>query len=217
MIMSGISFDVSLASKIKRSLVRNKLPDASVLDWLASGENIARVRQVQLRLSEISVIKHTIDLGAPPKLPRDDWGVVQHNGDEVVTLELRADGNLYLNERMIVLAQSVKADNRVTADELIAELETRGELLNANVAEYLLVHPELWPKHWKASDSGDWFKFIFFAGSIFRRATNEWFVAYKEHVVCGIRWNREEPTNERWFLKDGKKLDKYMYFAILVK
>ncbi|OHA59581.1 MAG: hypothetical protein A2589_01835 [Candidatus Vogelbacteria bacterium RIFOXYD1_FULL_46_19] len=123
---------------------------------------------------EIKILKHTVDLGAPPHLPFDDAEVVKHDGKGVVEIELRSDDNLYIDGKKVILHLSERqmGDNRVIGHELRQELEGGDQvLLNSNVLDYLYDHPELSPEHWKQNEQGET-HYIFFWGSIFRDPSN---------------------------------------------
>jgi hypothetical protein len=123
---------------------------------------------------EITVVKHTIDLGKAPRLPFDNVEVVKHDGKGVVEIELRSDDNLYIDGKKVSLHLSERqmGDKQIVGHELRKELEGADQvLLNSNVLDYLYDHPELFPEHWKKDDAGET-RFIFFWGSIFRNPSN---------------------------------------------
>ena len=93
---------------------------------------------------EITVVKHTVDLGAAPRLPFDTAEVVKHEGEGVVEIELRSDDNLYIDGKKVVLylSEGQKGDKRIVGHELRQELESGEQvLLNSNVLDYLYHHP----------------------------------------------------------------------------
>jgi len=120
---------------------------------------------------EITVIKHTVDLGASPLPPFfDGVEVVKHEGGGVVEIELRSDDNLYIDDKKVELffSERQKGDGMVVGHELRQELEDgKWVLLNSNVLDYLYEHPEFFPEHWKKDENGDT-RYIFFWGSVFR-------------------------------------------------
>lgn len=127
-------------------------------------------RQLLCGNVEITVVKHTVDLGVSPRLPFDTAEVVKHEGEGVVEIELRSDNNLYVDGKKVVLCLSERqgGDKRIVGHELRQELESGEQvLLNSNVLDYLYDHPELFPEHWKKDENGE-IRYIFFWGSIFR-------------------------------------------------
>jgi len=119
---------------------------------------------------EITVVKHTVDLGASPSLPFNGAEVVKHEGEGVVDIELRSDDNLYIDGKKVdlFLSERQKGNNRIVGNELRQELESGEQvLLNGNVLDYIYDNPELFPEHWKKDENGE-IRYIFFWGSIFR-------------------------------------------------
>jgi len=172
---------------------------------LIGGDNVLDMLMDGRAKIEIIVVKHAVDLGAPPRLPFSGAEVVKHEGKGIVEIELR-DDNLYIDGKRVelVLSEKQKGDNRIVGHELRQELEG-GEwvLLNSNVLDYLYDHPELFPEHWKKDENGDT-RYIFFWGSIFRRPSNGYLFV---HCLCwddgGLRrrlswlggdWDREDPS-----------------------
>jgi len=64
--MSEMSVDVGLAYKIKQALSRNSISDVADLDWLATGDNIAKIRQVRLGHAKIVTPEYLIDCDEQP-------------------------------------------------------------------------------------------------------------------------------------------------------
>jgi hypothetical protein len=147
---------------------------------------------------QITVIKHTVDLGKSPRLPFDTAEVVKHDGEGVVEIELRSDDNLYIDGKKIVLHLSEKqVGDRIVGNELRVELENgKLVLLNSNVLDYLYNHPELFPEHWKKDIDGDTL-YIYFWGSIFRDPSGGCLF-----VRC-LFWSDGEPYRGYSWLDDG--------------
>jgi len=154
--------------------------------------------------------KHTIDLGAPPKLPFDRAEVVKHiteiGGKSVVEIELRSDDNLYIDRRKIILSLSERqiGEKRIVGHELRQELEDGEQvLLNSNVEDYIFEHPELFPEHWKKDENGE-IRYIYFWGSIFRNpSSGHLFVRYlfwgsgslhRDYAWLDNGWLRQDPS-----------------------
>jgi hypothetical protein len=155
---------------------------------------------------EITIVKHTVDLGVPPRLPFNGAEVVKHEGTGVVEIELRSDDNLYVDGKKVelFLSERQKGNKRIVGHELRQELES-GEkvLLNSNVLDYLYDHPELYPEHWKQDEKGDT-RYIFFWGSSFRHSalgnlcTRSLFWVsgglHRYYHWLGYDWDRQYPS-----------------------
>jgi hypothetical protein len=151
--MSEITLDVGLAFKIKQALSRNSIPDVADLDWLATGDNIAKMRRVRLGHAEIIVPEHIIDCDADPFVP-DGWSVEEHRKGGVFKWDKEAQKDaLYLSEGQ-------QNGKRIKGNELRKALAGK-PMLNANVLDYLLANPHLIPEEWKG-------KAVFFWGTIYR-------------------------------------------------
>jgi len=155
---------------------------------------------------EITVVKHTVDLGKSPQLPFDGAEVVKHDGSGVVEIELRSDDNLYVGGKKVklFLSEMQKGDKQIVGHELRQELEGGKQvLLNSNVLDYLYDHPELFPEHWKKDENGDT-RYIFFWGSIFRGPARGYlFVRYlswddgvlvRYYFCLDNDWDRQAPS-----------------------
>ena len=116
---------------------------------------------------EIKAIEHVIDCGGNPFIP-NDWKMEKHQGSGVVRLEKRADGQLYINGKKVILYLSKKQLNgeSIVGNELREEISGK-EILNAIVLDYLLAHPGLIPDDWKKDEKGN-IRYIFFWGTIYR-------------------------------------------------
>ncbi|WKZ26279.1 MAG: hypothetical protein QY304_02705 [Candidatus Paceibacterota bacterium] len=113
------------------------------------------------------VIKDHIILGnADPFVP-SGWEVEKHqkSGD----LKLTRDGDdLYLDGKKIefFLSPNQQCDKVIKGDKLRKELEGK-PVLNANVLDYLLAHPDLIPDSWKVDDQGRT-RYLLFWGTVYR-------------------------------------------------
>ena len=68
------------------------------------------------------------------------------------------------------------------------------EVLNANVLDYLLVHPELIPEEWKD-------KCVFFWGTIYESGTGRLFVRFLHWYVSPYYWEDQKGkwlSNDHW-------------------
>jgi hypothetical protein len=171
--MSEVTFDVGLACKIKQALSRNSISDVADLDWLASGDNINKVRQVRLGNAEIVTTMHVIDCDANPLIP-DGCSVEEHQKSGVLKWN-PANVTLYFSKEQ-------KEGNWIKGHKLHKELMSRSvRVMNANVLDYLLTHPYLIPEDWKD-------KQVFFWGTIYHNQSDELFIygLYNSHG----RWEK---------------------------
>lgn len=167
--MSEVTLDVGLAYKIKQALSRNGIPDVADLDWLVTGDNIAKMRRVRLGHAEIVITEHVIDCDAEPLIP-DRWYVEEHQKGGA--FKWSAEGvTLYLDKRQ-------KNGKWIDGNELRQALAMK-PVLNANVLDYLLAHPHLIPEEWKD-------KAVFFWGTIYREWNGDPYVRYLDWY--GDRW-----------------------------
>lgn len=170
--MSEITLDVGLAYKIKQALLRNRIPDVADLDWLATGDNIAKMRRVRLGHAEIIVPEHVIDCDAEPYLP-DGWSVEEHRKGGTFKWDKDAQKDaLYLSEAQ-------KNGKWIEGNKLRKELSNK-PVLNANVLDHLLAHPHLIPEEWKGEA-------VFFWGTIYRGRRGDLYVRYL--LWNGVRWD----------------------------
>ena len=102
-------------------------------------------------LSEIVVVKHLIDCDADPFLP-EGWKVESH----------KKGGNFEWDPTKVRLhfSENQKNGKCIQGHKLREELVNE-PVLNANVLDYLLAHPELIPEEWKG-------KYVYFWGTIYR-------------------------------------------------
>lgn len=155
---------------------------------------------------KITIVKHTVDLGAQPRLPFDTAEVVKHEGKGIVEIELRSDDNLYVDGKKVelFLSERQKGDKRIVGHELRQELEDGDQvLLNSNVLDHLYDHPELFPEHWKKDKNGDT-RYIFFWGSVFRRPADGSLYTrylywsggelYRRYGLLVRYWDRQNPS-----------------------
>lgn len=159
--MSEIILDVGLAYKIKQALSRNGITDVADLDWLATGNNIAKMRRVRLGHAEIVIPEYVIDCDADPFVP-DGWSVEKHRRSGA--FKWNAEGvTLYLDKGQ-------KNGKWIEGNKIRKELADK-PVLNANVLDYLLAHPHLIPEEWKG-------KAVFFWGTIYRDRDGSLYVRY---------------------------------------
>ncbi len=122
------------------------------LDNLAKSEDTLRqFRQVLLGHAVITVPEHLVDLDANPFIP-DGWKIEEHQKGGALKWNA-SQVSLYLSEPQ-------KRGRSIEGNKLRNTL--KGDpVLNANVLDYLLAHPDLIPEDWKG-------KYVFFWGTIYR-------------------------------------------------
>ncbi len=167
--MSEIALDVGLAFKIKQALSRNGIPDVADLDWLATGDNIAKMRRVRLGHAEIVVPEHVINCDADPFVP-DGWSVEEH----------RKGGAFKWNAEGVTLHLDKRQENgKWIEGNKLREALAGKPVLNANALDYLLANPHLIPEEWKG-------KAVFFWGTIYRNRDGD--LCVRCLVWDGVRW-----------------------------
>ena len=99
----------------------------------------------------IQFVKHIVDMDADPYIP-DGWKVESH----------KKQGNLEWDATKVqlYLSRQQQGDKYIEGNKLRKELESQ-PVLNANLLDYLLAHPELIPEEWKG-------KYTFFWGTVYR-------------------------------------------------
>ena len=105
----------------------------------------------------IKMTEHLINCDADPFVP-EGWKVEEH----------KKMGQLVFDPAKVKLYLSRNQQNgkRIKGNELRKELANE-PVLNANVLDYLLAHPELIPEEWK-KDEKDNTRYIYFWGTIYR-------------------------------------------------
>jgi hypothetical protein len=110
-----------------------------------------------------------VDCDADASIPSGyNWTIERHIKGGKVRLERRGD-NLYVDGKKIVLhlVKRQTGNGVVQGYELRKELENgKLVLLNANILDYLLDHPEMIPDSWKG-------KAIFFWGTVYRSSDGD--------------------------------------------
>ncbi|MDP2593848.1 MAG: hypothetical protein Q8P36_00705 [bacterium] len=190
--MSDLMLDVDQAGELKAAFRRGNWTNQEI-KRLCEGGTLAQFRQVLLgqaaiidrrqlddyvrALAEAMMPQvkpeHIIDCDANPYLP-DGWkGVEAHQKAGQLTWDKDAQKDaLYLSELQ-------KKHPWLQGHKLREELSGK-PVLNANVLDYLLAHPELIPEEWKG-------KYVFFWGTIYRYSGGNLFVRYLYWL--GGRWD----------------------------
>lgn len=165
---NDLMLDVSQAAELKLAFRRNGWNNAEIKN-LSEGDILANVLRVIRGQAEIKMIEHLIDCDANPFIP-DGWSVEDH----------KKSGMFKFNPKKISLYRSKKQKKgSIEGNDLRKELANQ-PVLNANVLDYLLAHPELIPEEWKGEH-------IFFWGTIYRNSVD---YLYVRHLHWnGSRWS----------------------------
>ncbi len=165
---NDLMLDVSQAAELKLAFRRNGWNNAEI-KTLSEGDILADVLKVIKGQAEIKMIEHLIDCDSAPFIP-GGWTVEEHKKGGLFKFD-PVKISLYLSKKQ-------KKGNSGGHD-LRKELSDK-PVMNANVLDYLLAHPELIPEEWKG-------KYIFFWGTIYR---------YSDGLLCvrclgwgGSRWH----------------------------
>lgn len=121
-----------------------------VREALEGRAEICRIER--LTAEEITATLHIINCDADPFVPSGLAGVESHQKSGQFVFD-PSKIDLYLSKKQ-------KIGKVIKGDELLKELANK-PVLNANVLDYLLAHPELIPESWKG-------KAVFFWGTIYR-------------------------------------------------
>lgn len=146
-----LTLGVKLAGKLQDALERNGITDLADVDWLASGDNVAKMRRVRLGHAEIVTPEHVIDCDVDPFVP-DGWSVEEH----------RRGGMVKWDPTLVWLYLDRLQKSGVVGGDKLHKALAKKPVLNANVLDYLLAYPHLIPEEWEG-------KYVFFWGTIYRR------------------------------------------------
>jgi hypothetical protein len=134
------------------------------------------------------VIDFLIKSGEAVKKQKPDNSNIFNSDDEPIIPEgynwtiKKHKKNGEVNLSKIVLYLDIEQKNGyVKGNKLIIKLKGK-KVLNANVLDYLLAHPELIPKKWKG-------KYIFFWGTIYRGSGDNLYVRCLGWDGSGWGWN----------------------------
>lgn len=157
--MSDLMLDVDQAGELKAAFRRGDWTNAEI-KRACEGNLLARFRDVVRGHAEIKQVKYIIDCDANPFLPQGWHGVEEH----------KKGGQLKLDVSKIKLHLSPNQVNGkvIEGNKLRKELASE-PVLNANVLDYFLAHPELIPEEWKGN-------YIFFWGTIYRNSFGDLYV-----------------------------------------
>ena len=141
----------------------------AVFNKLGGMDGAQRFLRGELEMQEV---RHLINCDTEPFLP-DGWQGVEFHRKHGEFLWSQDKVQLYL------------ADGQQSGTVVGTELRTvlgGKSVLNANVLDYLLAHPQLIPESWKG-------KLVFFWGTIYRSADGGLCVRYLGWSGLGWRWD----------------------------
>lgn len=146
-----LMLDVSQAHELKLAFRRNGWTNADI-KALSEGNFLANVLKLMKGQFETKPIEHLIDSDSAPFVP-NGWTVEEHKKGGFFKFD-PAKISLYLSKK--------QKKGIIGGHDLRKELANK-LVMNANVLDYLLAHPELIPEKWKG-------KYIFFWGTIYRNS-----------------------------------------------
>jgi len=146
---TDLMLDVSQAHELKMAFRRHGYTNKDIKS-LSEGNILGEVLKVIKGQSEIKIIERLIDCDANPFIP-EGWTVEEHKKGGLYKFD-PSKISLYLSKK--------QKKGSIGGNDLRKEL-TGQPVLNANVLDYLLAHPDLIPEEWKS-------KYIFFWGTIYR-------------------------------------------------
>ena len=156
--MNELMLDVGQANELKLAFRRAEWTPTDI-KRLCEGNLASKLLPVVRGLGDVTITKHVIDCDANPHVP-DGWKVESH----------RKHGSLEwdLTKIQLYLSPEQQGEKRIEGNKLRKELENQ-PVLNANVLDYLLKHPELIPEEWKK-------QYTFFWGTIYRSSAGNLYV-----------------------------------------
>ena len=131
-----------------------------------SEEKLRRILPFVRGYAEITQVRHVVDCDAKPFLP-NGWEVEEHKKGGQLTLDM--------SKVKLHLSPNQMDGKRIEGNKLRKELANE-PVLNVNVLDYLLAHPDLIPEDWKRNEKEDVLR-IFFWGTIHRNPNGDICVA----------------------------------------
>ncbi len=180
-----------LADVIQQLPRPGQIDETTAQGWHQNKRGLKRVLLRALTPPEIKPSVHAIDCDTDPFTP-DGWKVEEHKKGGLVKIERRED-ELYIDEKKIefYLSRRQMGDKSVEGNQLREEVSKK-PVLNANVLDYLLAHPELLPDSWKL-DGG----LLFFWGTVYRDSDGGLYVRCL--YLSGGRWDwNTHWLDDRW-------------------
>mgnify|MGYP001572432894 CR=1 FL=1 len=130
----------------------------------------------------VQAIEHLVNCDVHPHIP-SGWSLdgkgTEHRKGGIVKLERRGE-DLYANGRKIELFLA-EGQKGIIEGYVLRKVLANEPVLNANVLDYLLEHPELIPESWKG-------KYVFFWGDVYRVSDGLLCVRYLCWLGGGWRW-----------------------------
>jgi hypothetical protein len=154
---NDLMLDVSQAAELKLAFRRNGWNNAEI-KTLSEGDILADVLKVIKGQAEIKISERLIDCDSAPFIP-NGWSVEEHKKSGFFKFD-PAKISLYLSKK--------QKKGSIGGHDLRKELSNK-PVMNANILDYLLDHPELIPEEWKG-------KYIFFWGTIYRDSDGNLYV-----------------------------------------
>lgn len=193
--------DVDQASELKHAFKRNGWTNEDIKK-LTTGDILAKHLSVLKGTHKIVINnEHTVNLGieyfdslcdedAPAQNIKSLY-VKEHHGSEVARIR-NHNGDLYINDRKVVLFHSKKRKPRmtITAYKFLEEISDK-QALNVNVLNFLLEHPGLIPENWKHEN-------VLFPGTIFGSGEDDQLAVYLYYYAGKWKWGKQRLGNDRW-------------------
>jgi len=168
----NLIIDTSLAHKLTIAFRRHGWTSNDI-KTLLGGNFLGDFLEVIKKRSEINIIEHVIDCDAVPFVP-EDLLLESHKKSGSFKFDI-ADISRYLSFKPKKGDYNKEGKLRKELDSVL--------VLNANVLEYLLEHPEIIPEKWKG-------RMIPFWGTIYRYPSGGYCVLYLLWTGCGWSYGR---------------------------
>jgi len=136
-------------------------------DLAHSEEKLRRILPFVRGFAKITQVQHVVDCDAKPFVP-NGWKVEEHKKGGQLTLDM--------SKVRLHLSPNQMDGKRIEGNKLRKELATE-PVLNVNVLDYLLAHPDLIPEDWKKDERGNT-RYIFFWGTMYRYSSGHLFVRF---------------------------------------
>ncbi len=158
--MSELILGVGPAHELEITLRKAGWEIGDVTKMTQDAELCRQMRAVLRGHAKIETVSHLINCDAAPMIP-DGWEVEEHKKGGQLAFDV-SKVSFYLSRRQ------TEGEKSIVGDDLHEELQDK-PVLNANVLDYLLAHPELIPDAWKG-------KYLFFWGTIYRDSAGNRYV-----------------------------------------
>lgn len=129
---------------------------AEHLTKLGQSKDLSKVKDFLDGKAQITYPQHLIDCDANPYVP-DGWSVEEYAKGGQLLFDI--------TKVKLWLSKAQTKGNVIEGNKLRKELKSQ-PVLNANVLDFLLAHPELIPDEWKG-------KAVFFWGTIYRDSNGD--------------------------------------------